>query len=37
LLICIVSWASATDAAPNARPKHNSATRFIGASPSVKK
>src|SRR6185503_1709104 len=35
LLICIVSWASAAFAAPNAKPKHNSATRFIGASPSV--
>src|SRR3954451_3431183 len=37
LLICIVSWASAAFAAPNAKPKHNSATRFIGASPSVKR
>ena len=37
LLICIVSWASAAVAAPRTRPMHNSATRFIGASPSVKK
>jgi hypothetical protein len=34
LLICIVSCASAALAAPTARPTHNIATRFIGASPS---